>query len=165
MKDQQNTQITHPLWQAIGIGVIAGSRSMTGPALAAHILRRHDTHELDGSALRFLRSGTAETAFKLMALAEFVGDKMPTAPDRIGLPGLIGRFATGALAGAAMFKAGKRNTYLGAMIGGGAAILSTYGTFYLRKSTVKSSKLIDPVIGALEDALVLSAGAGLAKAA
>ena len=44
-----------------------------------------------------------------------------------------------------------------------SAFASTYGSYYLRKSTVKKTKLFDPLIGAIEDALVIGAGVGLTR--
>lgn len=158
-------KISKALWQAISLGAIAGSRSMSAPAITSQILSRHPSANLNKSPLKFMQSGKTATAFKLMAIAEFVGDKLPTAPNRIALPGLTGRFLAGALAGASVYKAGGGKAYLGAILGGSAAILSTFGCFYLRKATVKGTKILDPFIGSLEDALVTGAGAALAKTA
>jgi uncharacterized membrane protein len=157
-------KISKPFWQAIGLGTIAGFRAMSAPALTSHILSKQPSAGLENSALKFMQSDKAALAFKLTALSEFVGDKMPKAPDRIELPGITTRFLSGALAGASVYKASGGKAYVGALLGGSAAILSTYGSFYLRKAMVKSTHLIDPIIGGIEDALVLGAGAGLAKA-
>ncbi len=46
-----------------------------------------------------------------------------------------------------------------------SAVASTYISFLLRKSIVKNTSVIDPIIGALEDALVIGAGVGLAQVA
>ncbi|MVN91922.1 DUF4126 family protein [Mucilaginibacter aquatilis] len=158
-------KISKPFWQALSLGAIAGSRSMAAPAITSHILSQHKSVAMEHSPLSFMQSDKTATAFKLLAVAEFVGDKMPTAPNRVALPALTGRFLTGALAGASVYKAGGGNAALGALLGGGAAILSTFGSFYLRKATVKSSHILDPLIGGLEDALVVGAGTGLANAA
>jgi len=158
-------KISKPFWQAVSLGAIAGSRAMSAPALTSHILSQHQSKNLGDSALGFMQSNKTATAFKLLAVAEFVGDKLPTAPNRIALPGLTGRLLTGALAGASIYKAGGGKAYLGAILGGSAAILSTFGCFYLRRVTVKGTKILDPFIGGLEDALVIGASAGLAQSA
>lgn len=158
-------KISKPLWQAVSLGAIAGSRAMSAPAITSHILSQHKTDNLAQSSLKFMQWGKTAAAFKLLAVAEFVGDKLPTAPNRIALPGLTGRFLTGALAGASVYKAGGGKAYLGAVLGGSAALLSSFGCFYLRKATVKGTKILDPFIGGLEDALVIGASAGLAKSA
>jgi uncharacterized membrane protein len=100
-----------------------------------------------------------------MALGEFIGDKMPAAPNRISPPGLIGRCVSGALAGAGIYKAAGESWYTGALLGGTTAIASTFGSFYLRRAIVKHAHLIDPIIGTIEDAIVLGGGLGLAEMA
>ncbi len=158
-------KISKPLWQAIGLGTIAGFRSMSAPAITSHILSQHHSQALEHSPLNFIQSQKVATAFKLLAVTEFIGDKLPTAPDRILAAGLVGRALAGGLAGASVYKASGNNAYIGAILGGSAAILATFGSFYLRRSTVKATKLMDPIIGSIEDALVVGASAGLASAA
>ncbi|WP_345951856.1 DUF4126 family protein [Mucilaginibacter sp. PAMB04274] len=158
-------KITNPFWQAVGLGTIAGFRSMSAPALTSHILSHHQSKALANSSLSLMQSNKVATAFKLLAVTEFIGDKLPNAPDRIKLPVISARFLAGALAGASVYKARGGQAYVGALLGGSAAILSTFGSFYLRKATVKGTKIMDPIIGGIEDALVIGASAGLAKAA
>lgn len=158
-------KISNPFWQAVSIGTLAGFRSMSAPAITSHILSHHQSAGLNRSALSFMQSDKTAIAFKLMALAEFAGDKLPSAPNRIAFPVITTRFLSGALAGASIYKAKGHKAYVGAILGGSAAILSTFGSFYLRKATVKGTKILDPIIGSIEDALVVGASAGLAKAA
>jgi uncharacterized membrane protein len=158
-------KISKPLWQAIGLGTIAGFRSMSAPALTSHTLSHHHSQSLEHSPLNFIQSKKVATAFKLLAITEFVGDKLPSAPDRIKAPVIAGRLLAGALAGASIYKASGNKAFIGAILGGSAAVLATFGSFYLRKSTVKATKLMDPIIGSIEDALVVGASAGLASAA
>ncbi|MFD1255494.1 DUF4126 family protein [Mucilaginibacter terrae] len=158
-------KITKPVWQAVGLGAIAGSRAMSAPAIASHILSHQSSKNLERTKLGFMRSNKTAMAFKLLAASEFVGDKLPNTPNRISLLGIAGRLLSGALSGASVYKAGGGKVYIGAILGGSAAILSTFGLFYLRKATVKGTHILDPIIGGIEDALVLGAGAGLAKTA
>lgn len=158
-------KISNPFWQAVSIGTLAGFRSMSAPAITSHILSHHQSAGLNRSALSFMQSDKTAIAFKLMALAEFAGDKLPSAPNRIAFPVITTRFLSGALAGASIYKAKGHKAYVGAILGGSAAILSTFGSFYLRKATVKGTKILDPIIGSIEDALVVGASAGLAKSA
>jgi len=69
------------------------------------------------------------------------------------------------LAGASISKATGGKVFAGALIGAGSALASTYISFLLRKTTVKGTGIIDPIIGAIEDALVIGAGVGLAQLA
>lgn len=158
-------KISKPVWQAVGLGAIAGSRSMSAPAITSHILSQHQSKALEGSALSFMQSNKTAIAFKLLAASEFVGDKLANTPNRIVLPAVTTRFLSGALAGASVYKANGGKAYIGAILGGSAAILSTFGTFYLRKATVKGTHIMDPITGGIEDALIVGASAGLVKTA
>jgi len=158
-------KIKHPFWQVLGMGLVTGMRSTAAPVITSHILSHHRTKKLDKSPLRFLQKETVETALKLLALSELVMDKLPSAPNRIGMQGVIGRGLAGALAGASIFKATGGKAMAGALLGGSAAVASTFGSFYLRRGLVKKTRVFDPFIGAVEDALVIGAGVGLAHMA
>lgn len=98
-----------------------------------------------------------------MAISELVIDKLPSTPNRTMPPVIIVRCLSGALAGASIYKASGGNVITGALLGATAAFASTFGSFYLRKGAVKKTKLFDPIVGAIEDALVIGAGVGLAR--
>jgi uncharacterized membrane protein len=157
--------ITKPFWQALGLGTLAGLRSMSAPAVTSQILSHHHSKALEGSPLSFIQSEKVANALTLLALTELVADKLPSTPNRIKAPILATRCLSGALAGASIYKASGGNAYLGAVLGGSAAVLSSFGAFYLRKYTVKSTHLVDPIIGSIEDALVIGSGYTLAKTA
>jgi uncharacterized membrane protein len=158
-------KIEKPFWQAISIGILAGMRSASAPAIASYILSNHKSKILAKSHLGFLQSDVVAKGLKYMAIFEFIGDKLPSAPNRIKPVALVGRGISGALAGAGIFKATGGSAVNGALIGGAAAIASTFGSFFLRKATVKGTGIIDPIIGAIEDALVVGAGIELARLA
>ena len=147
--------------QAAILGVVAGMRAMSAPAIAAKMLARIAFADNAKEVPAFLQSEPVHTALSLLAIAEFVGDKLPNTPNRTATPGVIARCVTGALAGAAICKANRCNAFIGALIGSGTALASTFGCFYLRKNLVQNSCLPDPTIGAMEDALVVSTGLAL----
>lgn len=155
-------KISKPFWQVLGAGVLAGMRTSSGPVIASQILSHNKSKKIDRSALNFIRSNAVANTLKVIALGELIIDKLPSAPNRINPAGIAFRCVSGALAGAGIFKASGGNPALGAILGGTAAIASTYGSFYLRRVTVSRSGIIDPLIGAIEDALVIGAGVGLA---
>jgi uncharacterized membrane protein len=158
-------KITKPLWQVLGIGVLAGMRTSSAPVVASHILS-HKKHskKLAKAGLNFMQSDTVATTLKVLALGELIADKLPSTGNRISPVGIIFRGASGAFAGASIFKATGGNATVGAIIGGSAAVAATFGSFFLRKATVSKSGIVDPIIGAIEDALVIGAGVGLAIA-
>ena len=155
--------ITHPFWRVLGIGALAGLRSASAPAIASHILSHHHSRRLKNTRLGFMQSDTAAVTLKLLAAGEMVIDKMPFTPDRIKPASVTFRCLSGALAGSSISKATGGKIGAGALFGAAAALASTYISFLLRKTTVKATGVLDPVIGALEDALVLGAGAKLIR--
>lgn len=157
--------ITKPHWQVITLGILAGMRSMSAPAITSRILSRHHTKALERTPLNFMQSNKTANVLSAMAIGELVGDKMPSAPNRIAAPAIISRSLSGAMAGASIYKASGGNMYFGAVLGSVTAVVSTIGSFYLRRKIVKQAHLIDPIIGSIEDAIVLGAGLGLAETA
>lgn len=152
------------LWLVLGLGAVAGLRSMAAPAIASQVLANHPSSRLADSPLRFLQSPVTATISKLLAAGEMAGDKIPGISDRIAPPALIGRVASGALVGAAFCKAKGGNQLAGALLGSLAAVAGSYGGYYLRKEVGKRSGIADPILGALEDALVVASGIGLLEA-
>lgn len=157
--------ITKPHWQVITLGMLAGMRSMAAPAISSRMLSRRHNKKLDDTPLDFMQSKTTANVMSGLALGEFVGDKLPQTGNRIAPAGLIGRCISGALSGAGIYKASGGKWYTGAALGGVTAIAATFGSFYLRKAVVKHSHLVDPIIGTIEDAIVLGAGIGLTETA
>lgn len=157
------TYIIKPHWQAISLGIIAGMRSMAAPAISSKILSTHHSKALENSPLNFIQSKTTANVLSALALGEFIGDKLPNAPDRTIPPALIGRCLSGALAGAGIYKAGGGNLYLGAMLGGLSACASTFASFYLRKNLVRHTRIIDSIVGTIEDTIVMGGAIEIAE--
>ena len=151
--------------QVLALGILAGMRSMSALAVASRILIKHHNKSIQHSPLKFMQSGVTSNILSVMAIGEFIGDKMPAAPNRIAPSALIGRCISGVLSGAAIYKSQRGKWYIGALLGGTTAVAATFGSFYLRKSLVKNTRFIDPVIGTIEDAVVLGAGLCLAETA
>lgn len=158
-----NSLIKSPEATAATLGVLAGMRTFAAPVVASQILSAHRSKALNRTALMFMQRGTSANIFKLLSVGELVGDKLPKAPDRIKPPGVIGRAIAGALAGASVYKAAGRDGARGAIIGASAAVISTFGFYFLRKAAVRSTGLPDIYAGAIEDALVIGTGLVLIK--
>lgn len=146
---------------AAGLGVIAGMRSMTAPAALSHHLSHHPANGLGHSKFRFLRSPIFSTASKLLAAGEMIGDKAPQMPDRIKPASLAVRAASGGMVGAAVFKYHTQKVWQGAVIGGAAAVASTFLSFYLRKRVGRQLNLTDKAVGVVEDVIAASSGAAI----
>jgi uncharacterized membrane protein len=76
------------------IGIIAGLRSLTAPAVV-NWAARLGWLDVSGSWMSFLGSRTATTVLSLLALAELVADKLPKTPSRTSLGPLAFRVITG----------------------------------------------------------------------
>jgi uncharacterized membrane protein len=153
-------KISKPVWQVLGLGVIAGMRTSSAPLVVNQILAGHPSKAITNSPLKFIQSDTFGLISKLMALGELVADKLPSTGDRINSVGVIGRGISGALAGACIFKATGNSAYSGAAIGLITAAGATFASWWLRKIAGKKAQIDDKWIGAIEDLLV--AGTGLA---
>jgi uncharacterized membrane protein len=133
--------------RAAAFGVLAGMRSMSPPALLA----------------RRLAPGRAARWFAVFAAGELLADKVPGVPARISPLSLSGRAASGALGGAAL-AAHHRQPRLGpALSGGAAAVASAFAAYHLRRLAGERTSIPDPLLGLLEDAVVLAAGTLLAR--
>ncbi|WP_223860860.1 hypothetical protein [Spirosoma validum] len=67
--------------KAFQIGLVAGMRSMTAPALVSYKLSHLNGKLPADSKLHFLASPTATTVLGVMAGGELIGDKLPNASD------------------------------------------------------------------------------------
>lgn len=156
-------KILKPFWQALALGVLAGMRANSAPAVVSHILSQQPSGQLENSPLKLLQSSKVANALKVLTLGEFVGDKLPVAGDRIKPVSVTFRSLSGLLAGTSICKANGNHALTGAVLGAAAAFGSTFGSFYLRKMIVKKTGIYDPVIGAIEDILVIGAAISLIK--
>jgi len=156
-------KVSNPLWPVIGIGILAGMRTLSAPVITTHILSNRPSKKLEKSPLKFMQSTTVAAVLKVLSVTELIADKLPSTPNRIEPAGVAGRGLSGALAGASIYKAVGGKALTGALIGGAAAIAATYASYHLRKNIVKANHIADPLIGAAEDALVIGAGISLSK--
>lgn len=161
--NNMNFKITNVFKKAASLGIIAGMRTFYAPAVVSHVYSRHPSKKIENTPFSFIQNNTTSKALKILAAGEIVGDKMPFAPNRTEAAGLIGRFVSGALCGAIVYKAENKKTIIGAIIGGSAAIAAAFGCMYLRIYIDKHTGLPDAVVGAIEDAAVVEAGIAVSK--
>jgi uncharacterized membrane protein len=151
-------------WPTLGLAALTGSRATSGPTFLSHYLAGQALAPgFANSPLRFFaKPGVAKT-LKFLIAGEFVGDKLPNTPNRIVPQQLSTRAASGALVGAALYKAKGGSAISGALIGALGTVAATYLTFYLRKGISEKTNTPTALVGAGEDALVLAGGSALAK--
>ncbi len=144
-------------WKAAALGVVAGMRSMTAPALVSDRLAKNHGAVAD-SRFAWMASPTTATVFKVLAAGELVGDKLPMTPSRLAPGPLTGRIASGALCGAALCASDRERAEVGAVVGALAAVAGAWAFYHLRRSADAATGLPDPVVAVVEDALAVGGG-------
>ncbi len=147
---------------ATALGVMAGMRSMSAPALISQVARKGQL-AVEGSKLGFLTSSGAISTTALLALGEIVADKLPSMPARTDKGPLIARAVSGALSGAVLCSARKKSAWLGAFYGALGALGATFAAYHLRRSLKENLKLPDTVLAVAEDAAVATSAFLIAR--
>jgi uncharacterized membrane protein len=111
---------------ALLIGVVAGLRGMTAPALVSWGARLGSL-DLSGTWLAFLGYSLTPWILTALALGELVGDQLPSTPSRTVPFAFATRIITGALSGAAVATAGGGAMFGGVVAGVAGAIIGTLG--------------------------------------
>ena len=139
------------------IGVIAGLRSMTAPAVvswAAH----WKWLGLQDSSLAFLGSTLAAYVLAAGAIVEIIVDKLPKTPRRTEPLGLIARLVLGGLSGAALCASAHQSIVLGAVLGGLGGVAGGFAGYAARTRLVKALNVPDIAVALLEDAVAIGGG-------
>lgn len=110
---------------ALLIGIVAGLRTMTAPAVVSWAAYLGWIH-LDDTWLSFLGYTWTPWILTLLALVELVADQLPSTPSRTVPIQFGARIVTGALSGAALGVAGG-SLLIGAIAGAIGAVIGTFG--------------------------------------
>ncbi len=149
--------LSQVLLAAFLIGVVAGLRSLTAPAVVAWAAHRNWL-DLHGSPLSFMGSTAAVFTFTLLALVELVADQLPSTPSRLKPPGLIARIVLGGLSGSAVAVAGSQAIALGAVLGAAGGIAGAFAGYEARTRLVRALGVPDFVIACLGDVVAIGGG-------
>jgi uncharacterized membrane protein len=142
---------------AFFIGVVAGLRSLTAPAVVAWAAHRNWLN-LHNTPLSFIGSIAAVVIFTLLAAVELVADQLPSTPSRLKPPGIIARIILGGLSGTSVAVAGAQSIALGAVLGAVGGIAGAFAGYEVRTRLVKTLKVLDLVIALSEDAVAIAGG-------
>jgi uncharacterized membrane protein len=145
------------MFLAFLIGVIAGLRSLTAPAVVAWAAHRNWI-DLHGSPLSFMGSTAAVVVFSLGAVGELIADKLPSTPSRLKPPGLIARIVLGGLSGSAMAPSTSQSMALCAVLGAAGGIAGAFAGYEVRTRLVRALGVPDFFIACLEDAVAIGGG-------
>jgi uncharacterized membrane protein len=141
---------------ALLIGVIAGLRSLTAPAVVSWgaFLGWINLH---GTWASWVGNIITVVILSLLAVAELVNDKLPKTPPRTAPPVFAARIIMGGFSGAVIGTPfGHPWTALGAGVVG--AVLGTLGGFQARRRLVAATGGKDLPIALLEDAVAILGG-------
>jgi uncharacterized membrane protein len=141
------------------IGIIAGLRSLTAPALVSWAARL-GWLDLSGSWLSFLGSRTAIITLSLLAVAELVADKLPKTPKRTNLVPLVFRAITGGFSSMAICASAHQSPIIGTFVGVLGSIAGAFAGYEIRHRLVEAFGLPDFGVAVAED-LVAVGGAFL----
>jgi uncharacterized membrane protein len=139
---------------ALGIGFVAGLRSLTAPAAvswAAYL----GWLNLEGSPLAFMGSRVAVAIFTGLALLEYVADLLPMTPNRTRPGPLIARIVMGSLTGACLSVSAGHSIMLGAMLGGIGAVTGAFAGYEIRKRLVRELRVKDAFVAVPEDLVAI----------
>ena len=147
---------------ALLIGVVAGLRSLTAPAVVvwASFLTWINLH---GTWASWLANVISLVVVTILAIAELVSDKLPKTPPRTAPPAFAVRIILGGFAGALLGTVwGYKWGGLGAGVIG--AVLGTLGGYHARKRLVAAIGGKDLPIALLEDAVAIVGGFAIVAA-
>lgn len=138
---------------AFFIGVLAGLRSFTAPAIvgwAAYLgwLKLVRSLSLIGSL-------PSVVILSVLAVGEIIVDKLPNIPNRTSPPGLIARIVTGGLTGACISVGSGQAAFAGAGLGAIGGIVGCFGGYYARASIVGSMRQPELYVALIEDLIAI----------
>ncbi len=147
---------------ALLIGVVAGLRSLTAPAVVAWA-GFLTWINLQGTWASWLANIITVVILSVLAVGELVNDKLPKTPARTAPPVFAIRIIMGAFAGAVL---GTVYGYKWGGLGAGVigAVLGTLGGYQARKRLVAVSGGRDLPIALLEDAVAILGGFAIVAA-
>ena len=145
---------------ALLIGVVAGLRAFTAPAVLAWAAFLNWIN-LSGTWASWMGQLITVAILTVIAVAELVSDKRPTLPSRTSAPQFLVRLASGAFCGAVLGTAwGYRWGSLGAGLVG--AVIGTIGGYEVRTRLVAANGGRDRPIAIGEDLFAAAFGIAVA---
>ena len=139
---------------AFALGVVAGLRSMTAPAIVSWAARLGWLH-LEGTPLAFLAVSWVPYVLTALMLGELVADKLPGTPSRTQPGPFIGRILTGGLSGAALATGAGLSLLAGAIAGALGAVAGTLGGYRARTGLVRALGRPDYIVALVEDVVAI----------
>jgi len=137
---------------AVGIGAVAGLRTLTAPAVLAWAAKRRWIR-IGNSPFATIISAQASTRLTDLAVTELIADKLPFTPSRLKAGPLASRVVSGAVCGATIYGVVERPLVEGAVLGGVGAIAGAFAGYHMRKKLRRD--MPDVGVAVLEDVLAI----------
>jgi uncharacterized membrane protein len=147
---------------AVGIGAVAGLRTLAAPAVLAWAAKRRWIR-LGNSPFARIISAKASKRIVDLALSELIADKLPFTPSRLKPGPFAARIVSGAVCGATIYDGVEEPLKEGAVLGGLGAIAGALAGYHMRKRL--SRNLPDLGVAVFEDVLAIGGGILLAALA
>ena len=151
------------LLKTLGLGAIAGARSMAAPAALSRAVQRGAVGNLEHTPFAALGSPEVSRALRLFEIGELLVDKLPVAPSRTSPPPLLGRAVSGGFVGAALFASEGRRVAAGGVLGAVSALAGAYAGERLRLLGAQTLGVPGTLLALLEDGIVLFGAARLLR--
>ena len=136
------------------LGFCTGLRTLTPIAVGCLFVYFHHLPVPHGWAYWTTYPATI-IIFCVLALGEYIGDKLPNTPDRTAPFPLIARIVFGGLVGALAATGLKGPAVEGIVLGVIGAVLGTFTGFYVRRYLVERTGWPDWTIAVAEDAFAI----------
>jgi uncharacterized membrane protein len=137
---------------AVGIGAVAGLRTLAAPAVLAWAVKRRWIR-LGKSPFATIISAKASKRITDLAVSELIADKLPFTPSRLKAGPLASRIVSGAVCGATIYGVVKKPLAEGAVLGGVGAIAGAFSGYHMRKRLSRDMPSLG--VAVLEDALAI----------
>lgn len=141
---------------AFGIGVVAGMRSLTAPAIVSWAACL-GTLNLEGSPLAFMGWLATVISFSLLALSELMADMLLSwIPRRTAPAPLAARLLMGSLCGASLGASAGQSLVVGALLGALGGLVGAFASYEIRRRLVTGWNIRDIFVAFTEDVIAIS---------
>ena len=136
------------------LGFLTGARSMTPIAVCCFFAFRHHLYLRDTWAAWAAHPVTV-IVFALAAFGEYIGDTLPSCPNRTAIFPLLARVAFGGLVGALCATGLHGSAPEGIILGAISALVGTFATYRTRRYFAQTKGFPDLYVALTEDLVTL----------
>lgn len=136
------------------LGVITGLRTFTPMAVLCWFAYLGQL-PVNGTWASWTAKLASAVVFTLLAVGEYVGDKLPNVPNRTSPGPLAARLVFGGLIGAIVAAGLDGPGFEGGILGVGGALVGAFGGFLIRREIVQRKGGKDWPVALMEDAIAV----------